>query len=94
MSGNQVSRALFDLEKDQSRWRHTPHGHVPAGDVLWDEVRSPVPDVDQLPVLLAEARCARCNGASSSCDHKRIPRARSPGRRRGSPSGGAPTPEG
>ena len=61
MSGNQVSRALFDHEKDQSRWWHTPHGHVPAGDVLWDEVRSPVPDVDQLPVLLAEARCARCN---------------------------------
>jgi len=61
MSDKQVSRALFDLEKDESRWRRTPHGHVPAGDVLWDEVRSPVPNVDQLPVLLAEARCARCN---------------------------------
>ena len=61
MSDKQVSRGLFDLEKDQSRWRHTPHGHAPAGDVLWDEVRSPVPDMDQLPVLLAEARCARCN---------------------------------
>jgi hypothetical protein len=41
MSDKQVSRALFDLEKDESRWRRTPHGHVPAGDVLWDEVRSP-----------------------------------------------------